>query len=167
MDNFFWLHRLQPAYQQWSAATGGSAIEMHIYSSPETMAQPDDTLLDQIVADTCRAFPELRGHLLHRVLVRNDPTHTLFGVGNMREHLGVSTPWRSLFACGDWVYHPSPALFLERATVTGIAAANAVLKQWNLEPWELQSHPRPEPLAGLIAAILRGARHSFRRSAIF
>lgn len=163
MDNFFWLHRLQPAYQEWSAATGGSAIEMHVYSSPEMLSLPDEVLLERVIADTCRAFPTLTGHLLHQSITRNEPVHTLFGVGRMNEHLGVHTPWRNLFACGDWVHHPCPALFLERSAVTGIAAANAVLTRVGAEPWTLRPHPRPEPLAGLIAATLRGARYGLTR----
>jgi isorenieratene synthase len=163
MDNFFWLHRLQPAYRDWSSATGGSAIEMHVYASPDLLALPDEALLARVIDDTYRAFPELADHLVYRSIARNEPTHTLFAVGRMSEHLGVLTPWRNLFACGDWVYHPSPALFLERATVTGIAAANATLSCCGLPPWNLHSHPRPELLAGLIATLLQGARQVLRR----
>jgi isorenieratene synthase len=152
VDNFFWLEQLQPAYQEWSAATGGSAIEMHIYGPPEVLAQPDVALLAQAVADIGRAFPELRAELLHAVLLRNDPTHTLFQIGEPAEHLAVETPWPGLFACGDWVYHPAPALYLERATVTGIAAANAVLAERGLEYRPLLAYPQPEWLAGFLAA---------------
>ena len=127
VDNFFWLDRLQSAYAEWSRATGGSAIEMHIYGPPELLAQPDASLLARVLIDTYRAFPELRGKLLHWVVLRNEASHTLFSVGKPGEHLGIETPWPGLFACGDWVYHPAPALYLERATTTGIAAANAVL----------------------------------------
>ncbi|MBA3531040.1 MAG: FAD-dependent oxidoreductase [Ardenticatenales bacterium] len=166
VDNFFWLHRLQSAYKEWSRATGGSAIEMHIYGPPELLAQPDALLLARVITDTYRAFPELRGHLMHQVLLRNAPTHTLFSVGD--PHLGIETPWPGLFACGDWVYHPAPALYLERATVTGIAAANALLSVLGLEPWPLLPHPEPEWFAGKVAhgwwrvrqALLRRSRRA-------
>lgn len=160
MDNFFWLHRLQSAYMEWSRATGGSALEMHIYGPPELLAQPDASLLARVLIDTYRAFPELRGNLLHLVLLRNEASHTLFGVGEPGEHLGIETPWPGLFACGDWVYHPAPALYLERATTTGIAAANAVLHSLslNLEPWPILAHPEPEWLAGKMEKGLRGLR---------
>jgi len=159
MDNFFWLNRLQPAYMEWSRKTGGSAIEMHIYGPPELLNQPDAALLAQVIVDTYRAFPEVRGHLLHSVLLRNDATHTLFSIGKPGEHLGIETPWPNLFACGDWVYHPIPALYLERATTTGIAAANALLTSLNMEPWPILSHPEPEWLAGKMANGLRRVRH--------
>jgi carotenoid phi-ring synthase / carotenoid chi-ring synthase len=158
IDNFFWLDQLQPAYRAWSDATGGSTVEMHIYGPPEMLAQPDAALLALAVADISRAFPELREQLLHAVLVRNDATHTLFQIGEPNQHLAVETPWPGLFACGDWVYHPTPALYLERATVTGIAAANAVLAGRGLELWPLLAHPQPEWLAGILAGQFRRLR---------
>ncbi|MCB0197776.1 MAG: FAD-dependent oxidoreductase, partial [Anaerolineae bacterium] len=158
MDNFFWLDRLQPAYQAWSQASGGSAVEMHVYGPPEFLDQPDASLLAQVIVDTYRAFPELRGHLIHQVLLRNDATHTLFSVGKPGEHLAVETPWPNLYACGDWVYHPAPCLYLERATTTGIAAANALLTSLNMEPCPLLPHPEPEWLAGKLAGGLTRLR---------
>lgn len=163
MDNFFWLERLQSAYAEWSRATGGSAIEMHIYGPPQLLAQPDASLLARVLIDTYRAFPELRGQLLHPIVLRNEATHTLFSVGEPGEHLGIETPWPGLFACGDWVYHPAPALYLERASTTGMAAANALLTSLNMEPWPILSHPEPEWLAGKIETGLRGLRLALLR----
>jgi isorenieratene synthase len=163
VDNFFWLDQLQPAYREWSNTTGGSAIEMHIYGPPEVLAQPDAALLALAAADIGRAFPELRNQLLHAVLLRNDATHTLFQIGEPAEHLAVETPWPGLFACGDWVYHPAPALYLERATVTGIAAANAALAGRGLEQWPLLTYPQPEWLAGFLAGQFRRMRLALLR----
>jgi isorenieratene synthase len=149
-DNFFWLHELQDSYRAWSKSTGGSAIEVHIYGPPEMLAVQDAVLLAYANRDVLTAFPELRGHLLHQVLQRNPPTHTLFGVGAADRHLGIRSPWPGLLCCGDWVRHPSPAFFLERACVTGIEAANAVLADRELPPWALLDYLPPEPLAGWI-----------------
>ena len=163
MDNFFWLDQLQPAYRDWAAETGGSALEMHIYGPPALLKQPDTVLLAQVITDTYRAFPELRGHLLHSVIVRNEATHTLFAVGKPDEHLGVETPWPALYACGDWVYHPTPALYLERATTTALAASNALLQSLDLEPFPILPHPEPEWLAGNIERGLRRLRIFLRQ----
>jgi isorenieratene synthase len=160
MDNFFWLNRLQPAYMEWSRQTGGSALEMHVYGPPEFLRQPDALLLARVILDTYRAFPELRGYLIHKKLLRNEAAHTLFAVAEPEEHLGITTPWPGIFACGDWVYHPAPALYLERATITGIAAANALLVNLNKEPWPILPHPPPEWLAGKMEKGLRHARHT-------
>src|SRR5262249_35839224 len=115
------------------------------------------------VADIGRAFPELRGELLHALLLRNDATHTLFQIGEPDEHLAVETPWPGLFACGDWVYHPTPALYLERAAVTGIVAANAALAGRGQEPWPLLAPPRPERFAGFLAGQFRRLRLALLR----
>jgi isorenieratene synthase len=158
VDNFFWLEQLQDCYREWSAATGGSAVEMHIYGPPAVLAQPDAALLALAISDVGRAFPELRQQLIHAVLLRNAATHTLFSVGEPGQHLAIETPWTDLFACGDWVYHPTPSLYLERATVTGIAADNAVLQARDLPVWPLLDYPRPEWLAGALAGMFRWVR---------
>ncbi|MCP4537335.1 MAG: FAD-dependent oxidoreductase [Chloroflexi bacterium] len=158
LDNFFWLHRLQDQYTEWHQATGGSVIEVHIYGPPELLEEPDTVLLARAIADVQSAFPELRSHLAHQMLRRNDPTHTLFGLGQAERHLGIETPWPGLFCCGDWVRHPTPAFFLERACVTGIEAANRVLESCGLEVWPLLDYAPPEPLVGFIERLMVGIR---------
>jgi carotenoid phi-ring synthase / carotenoid chi-ring synthase len=164
IDNYFWLHRLQDQYIRWSKATGGSAIEVHIYGPPELLAESDALLLARAATDVQAAFPELRSHLIHQVIQRNDATHTLFGLGRADQHLGVVTPWPDLFCCGDWVRHPSSAFFLERACVTGIAAANAVLQARALTTWPLLDYAQPEWPARLIEKLMRGGRHTLRKT---
>ncbi|MBP7689712.1 MAG: FAD-dependent oxidoreductase [Thermoflexales bacterium] len=164
IDNYFWLHRLQDQYIRWSKATGGSAIEVHIYGPPELLAESDALLLTRAAADVQAAFPELRGHLIHQVIQRNDATHTLFGLGRADQHLSTLTPWPDMFACGDWVRHPSPAFFLERACVTGIAAANAVLQSRLLTPWPLLDYAKPEWPARLIEKLMHAGRRTYRKT---
>jgi len=162
-DNFFWLHRIQDPFVRWHRATGGSAVEVHIYGPPAVLAQPDAVLLAQTIADLQSVFPELRGHQIHHDLRRNQPVHTLLSVGPAGRHLGVETPWPGLVCCGDWVRHPSPAFFMERACVTGIEAANAVLRAYALPAWPLLDPLPPEPLAGWIESLMLRGRRSLRR----
>jgi carotenoid phi-ring synthase / carotenoid chi-ring synthase len=164
LDNFFWLHRIYDEYVRWSRATGGCAIESHIYGPAELLAEPDAALLTRAILDVGRAWPELKGHLIHSALARNEATHTLLHVGVPDEHLGVETPWPHLYCCGDWVRDRNPAMFLERACVTGIKAANAVLNDLALEPWPLLSYPQPEAVARRVEAFMRGVRRAMRRS---
>ena len=163
LDNFFWLHRIYDEYVRWSRATGGCAIESHIYGPAELLAEPDAALLTRAIMDVGRAWPELKGHLIHSALTRNEATHTLLHVGLPDEHLGVETPWPHLYCCGDWVRDRNPAMFLERACVTGIKAANAVLNDLALEPWPLLSYPQPEAVARRVEAFMRGVRHIMRQ----
>ena len=163
LDNFFWLHRFQTDFAVWHAATGGSAIEAHVYGPPEVIEQPDVVLIAQMIADVRRAWPEL-GHPIHYTLRRNAATHTLFKIGAGDDRLGTRTPWPDITACGDWIRHPTPALFLERACVTGIDAANVALAALGKQPWPLIPHSKPELLAGLLEKAFRGIRAALRRN---
>jgi len=163
LHNFFWLHRIYDEYIRWHRATGGSAIEAHVYGPSEILDEPDASLLARAIVDVNRAWPELKGHLVHSMLSRNEATHTLFQVGLPHEHLGVVTPWSRLFCCGDWVRDRNPAMFLERACVTGILAANAALSDLGLEEWPVLTHPQPEWLAGQIELGMYQIRKSMRR----
>lgn len=163
VDNYFWLHRLQDQYAVWSKATGGSAIETHVYGPPELLEQAEAVLLAKAANDVQTAFPELRGHLIHQHLQRNAPLHTLFGLGRAEQHLGTVTLWPDVYCCGDWVRHPAPAFFLERACLTGIEAANAVLKSRDLPTWALLDYPKPEVFAGWLEKLMHRGRRIMRK----
>jgi isorenieratene synthase len=161
IDNFFWLHRIQDIFADWHAATGGSAIEAHIYGQ-ENLALDDQTLLARAQSDLSRIFPDLKDKIIHATLQRNSPSHTLFGVGSLAQHIGVNTPWPGLLCCGDWVRHPLPALFLERATATGIVAANAVLESNGKPPFPLQKYDKPEFLSRVMGGWMGSMRGTKR-----
>ncbi|MGB8212234.1 MAG: FAD-dependent oxidoreductase [Anaerolineales bacterium] len=162
MHNFFWLERMYAPYRAWSKATGGSAIEMHIYGPPEKLEQPDVVLLTETITDFYRAYPGMRGHLIFQHLQRNAAVHTLPSLGSKESHPGICTRWPGLFCAGDWVRDPLPAFFLERACATGIKAANQVLTRRALAPWPLVPYLPPEPLAGWIEKMMARARKRFR-----
>lgn len=162
MHNFFWLERIYEPYRAWHAATGGSAIEVHIYGPQETLNQPDALLLAQVISEFYRAHPELRGHLIHQHLQRNAAVHTLPALGPREKHLGVETPWSGLFCAGDWVRDPLPSFFLERACATGIKAANAVLATNGLAPWLLEQYAPPERFAAWVQKLMIQGRQRRR-----
>ena len=158
LDNYFWLHRIHEQARKWSQTTGGSLLEAHIYGPQTLLDEPDPVLLARAIADIHTVYPELRGARIHHTLARNDPTHTLFGVGPRGQHPATRTPWDKLYLAGDWVYHPAPAFYLERATLTGLEAANALLEDIGLPPHPLEPYPEPEPLAKAIETLMRRGR---------
>lgn len=164
LDNFFWLQTFQDVFKDWHKRTGGSAIEAHVYGPPEVLAQPDEVLLQRAIEDFGRIYPALQDKLIYQTIRRNKATHTLFAIGTLAEHLGVRTPWPGLFCAGDWVRHPTGALFLERATVMGIEAANAVLSVQQQPTFALTPHKPPELLARVAGAYVRLMRTSLRGS---
>ena len=162
IHNYFWLDRLYDPYRRWARETGGSAIEVHVYGPPEVLTQPDATLIAQAISDVQQAFPELRGHRVGQHLQRNAEVHTLPEVGMKDAWLGTITPWKNLFCAGDWIRHPAPAFFLERACLTGIEAANAVLQARGLEKFALIEYLPPEPFVGWIEKLMRKGRQKRR-----
>ncbi len=163
VHNYFWLDRIYNPFRRWGRETGGSVIEAHIYGPPEVLAQPEGVLLAQAVVDVQQAWPELRGHIIGQHLQLNPETHTLPAVGPADRHLGIVTPWENLFCAGDWVRHPSPSFFLERACITGIEAANRVLETQGLQRWPLIGYLPPEPFVGWIEKLMRRGRERRRR----
>jgi uncharacterized protein with NAD-binding domain and iron-sulfur cluster len=162
MHNFFWLERMYAPYRAWSKATGGSAIEVHIYGPQEKLELPEALLLTETITDLYRAYPELRGHLIFQHLQRNAAVHTLPSLGRRDRHPGIRTNWPNLFCAGDWVRDPLPAFFLERACATGIKAANEVLTARGLEPWALVDYLPPEPFVGWIEKLMVRGRKRIR-----
>ncbi|MEM9951874.1 MAG: FAD-dependent oxidoreductase [Chloroflexota bacterium] len=155
-DNFFWLHRLYDDYAQWHNETGGSVIELHYYED-SLLNQPDRNLIVQSVTEVQRAFPEVAGNFVHATVRRNSKVHTAFRVPT-DDSLHVITPWDNIYACGDWIGHDTPSLWMERATTTGIAAANQLLTQLGKNPYEILYPPRATVLARLIGSIVRLGR---------
>ena len=162
VHNYFWLDRLYDPYRRWARETGGSAIELHVYGPPEVLAQPDATLIARAIGDVQKAFPELRGHRMGQHLQRNPEVHTLPEVGPKDKYLGTVTPWNNLFCAGDWVRHPAPAFFLERACLTGIEAANAVLESRGLERFALIEYLPAEPFVAWIEKLMKRGRQKRR-----
>ncbi len=158
-DNFFWLHRIRREFQAWQEASGGSAIEMHLYAPEDLLDNADAYLLTLATTDILRAFPELRGHFVYGSVRRNEATQTRFRVPTA-ESLQIETPWPGISACGDWVGYPNPAMWIERCCVTGIAAANHVLEGAGLEPFPIVPPRRPEVLARAIGRVVRGLRRA-------
>ena len=158
VHNYFWLDRIYDPFRRWSRETNGSALEVHVYGPPEVLAEPDAVLLTRAIKDAEQAFPELRGHRIGQHLQRNPEAHTLPAVGPKDKYPGIETPWKNLFCAGDWVRHPAPSFFLERACLTGIEAANAVLKSRGLQPWALVDYLPPEPFVAWIERLMKRGR---------
>ena len=59
LDNISVLERFEEGARSWSAAHGGSVVELHAYALVE---QPDERgLKDRLLAELRRAYPELEG----------------------------------------------------------------------------------------------------------
>jgi isorenieratene synthase len=155
-DNFFWLHRLYPDYREWHEKTGGSVIELHYYED-KLLEMPDRNLIVESVTEVQRAFPNIKNSFVHSSVRRNSKTQTNFRIPTDKS-LHMITGWQNLYACGDWIGYENPAFWMERATVTGMAAANEVLKAYGKEPYEILQAAPAEITARAIGGVVRFGR---------
>lgn len=164
LDNFFWLHKIYKEYREWHAATGGAVLEAHIYGPAEELLKSDETLLATGIHDINMAFPELAGARVHQTLTRLENSHTVFEVNQSQPQVKNRFASTGLYLAGDWVQHPHPSLYMERSVVTGIAAANCVLEEANLDPWEILSPIPPERSARALESLLQAGVRILTRS---
>jgi hypothetical protein len=125
---------------------------MHLYAPESVLARPDPALLAMASAEAQRAFPEIRGHFVHGSVRRNEATQTAFRVPT-KDSLWVETPWDGITACGDWIGAETSALWMERCVITGIAAANHVIRAHGKEPFPIIAGRRPEAFARAMGAL--------------
>src|SRR5690606_11567116 len=91
---------------------------------------------------------------------RNSAYQTQFIVPDEKS-LHVETPWEGIFACGDWIGHPAPVLWMERCCVTGIEAANRVLAAHELDTFPLIPTRPPEQIVRVLGGFFYSLRKVF------
>lgn len=149
------MDRFQRRFADWSKATGGSALELHLYGARARRAatEADGPVLDRVRALVSRVWPELTGREVFAHVQRNAPTHSAFAPGRTARLPPVSTRIPKLVLAGDFVQAPHPALYLERATMTGLEAARQVALQLGLESAGLPTPLAPHPAARSMRAL--------------
>ncbi|MDB4946507.1 MAG: hypothetical protein JWP97_6041 [Labilithrix sp.] len=162
LDNFFALHTMQKEF----AAMADLFLECHIGDCEHFTALEDDDLFERALAVLEAYFPAERlGARLDRKrskVLRHVDVFPLFAPGDHARTPTVSHPSRpNLMLAGDWVRTDDPdalSFFMERAAVTGIEAANAILRAEGLGERQRPIVKRAAPLAGtLLAAPVRAA----------
>ncbi|WP_437945877.1 FAD-dependent oxidoreductase [Sorangium sp. So ce296] len=158
--NFFWLHRLQEPFRTWHARTGGGVLEAHLYGDLAVGAQTveDAALAQRIKAMVRRIWPEIPGEIVHAHVQRNPPTQVALRVGEMARLPAVITALPNVARCGDGVACGSPAMFLERACLTGVLAARAIVPSLGLSPERVPAPLDPHPPERTVAAVRAACR---------
>lgn len=163
VSNYFWLTEFLAPYLDWARATGGAAVECHLYGPQSDWCDDrDDEEVARAVQDVIvAAWPELAGRRIHHHIARYPATHTVMGPGFQRSSPPVQTPVDNVFLCGDWVRAPWSCFYLERAAVTGRLAAEgaAAVAGGSFRP-EDRPIPGPGPSSSFRAVqkLARGLR---------
>lgn len=151
IDNISLYEQLEDESRAWADASGGSVVEVHAYSVPESMTEAQ--IKQDMLTQLHNLYPEFQSAkvLDQRFLHRQDCPAFLPGSHARRPE--VRTPFEGLTLAGDFVKTPFPTALMERATATGFMAANHLLQAWGLRPETLYS----VPLTGMLAPRARRA----------
>jgi carotenoid phi-ring synthase / carotenoid chi-ring synthase len=165
LDNFFALHTFQREF----AARSDLHLECHVSDAERFAGLDDASVYGSALAELTRYFPgeDLRARFAEPEsrLLRHEGVFSLAAPGDLARTPHVSCASRpNLYFAGDWVLPDDPAhrgFFMERAAVTGIEAANAILRARGLAPRPISTPavPRSARLMGLpgrVASTLRG-----------
>ena len=152
LDNVSVFEKLEDESAAWADRTGGSVVELHAYAVPPTESETAIRASLRQALDTL--YPETRGVrvVAERWLYRRDCP--AFAPGSHASRPTVKTPIASLALAGDYVRTDVPCALMERATVTGFEAANALLDQWGAPPEEI----RHVALRGLVPTVRKPRR---------
>ncbi|MDL5158097.1 FAD-dependent oxidoreductase [Actinomycetospora termitidis] len=146
LDSVTLFHRIEAESAAWAARTGGSVIELHSYACPHSATR--DELVAEMRRELAGLWPEFAGLEVLDVdahLYDNAPG---FDPGFHVRRPGVVTDARGLRLAGDWVATDIPSALMERAAVTGVLAANDVLREEGVAPEPIRSIAPRGVLAG-------------------
>ena len=139
LDNISVLERFEQGARRWSAARGGSVVELHAYALP---AQSDEApLKDRLLAELRRIYPELvRATTVAEEWLVNDDC-PLWGTDPWEQRPTVRTPHPRIVLAGDAIRCDFPVALMERAATTGFLAANQLLRIYGVAGHDLWTVP--------------------------
>lgn len=137
LDNISVYERLEDESAAWVQEHGGSIVELHAYSVPVDATETE--IREDLRAAMHTFYPETIDAkvLEERFLLRRDCP--AFAPGSNAKRPGVETPFRGIALSGDFARMPFPSALMERATSSGMLAANTLLAPYGVNPEPLDS----------------------------
>jgi len=160
LDSVTVYSRLERPSVQWAGRTGGSVVELHSYSC----TAPDvDAATARMRAELAALWPETADAKVVHLQQRLEATAPAFPPGGAGTRLVVSGDARGIRVAGDHVELPYLAGLMERASMSGVLAANDVLAEVGAGPEEIRGVPQRGLLAGLLPELRTVRRTGGRR----
>jgi isorenieratene synthase len=154
LDAYFLVSRYQDEFVAWSARTGGEVIELHSYlAQTEIEASSPDFVRREVTRELVRAWPELAGSVVHVEYFANERTFDKQTVGRSRCQPSMRTSVPNLLLAGSWIKVDTAIHDMEKAVVTGMRAANALLEERGLAAFEVKSLRPKGPTHRLVSAL--------------
>jgi carotenoid phi-ring synthase / carotenoid chi-ring synthase len=151
LDSVTLFHRLESESAAWArgldgSGRGGSVIELHSYACPHDESLDD--LVAAMRAELAALWPEFAGVEVLDTVAHRYTNAPGFDPGFHPHRPGVVTDARGLRLAGDWVASDVPSALMERAAVTGVLAANDILREEGAAPEPIRSIAPRGLLAG-------------------
>jgi len=147
LDSVTIYSRLEEPSASWATRTGGSVVELHSYSC----AAPDvDAATARMRDELAALWPETRDARVVDLQQRMEATAPAFPPGSAGTRPNVSGEARGIRMAGDYVETPFLTGLMERASATGVLAANDILAEVGAGPEEIRGVPQRGLLAGLL-----------------
>ncbi len=152
LDAVTFNHHFQREARQWAAEHRGAVLELHCYAVPDSVKDEEiEPLMMKELGDRLPALAGVTPRKRH-LQVRSD--FTAFHLGLRANRPGVETELPELVLAGDWVALDQPAMLMEAACVSGLMAANAILRRHGLRAELVESVP-PKGILASVAELRR------------
>lgn len=160
IDNFFDVS----SYAQ-DVAGEGHVIEVQSYRVDSLLDRSDEEILAIALSDLAIVYPSYKGVTpKHWTLNRHLALFTRYGPGQHPYRPTEESGVEGVVLAGDWTQAPWSVWMMERAVVSGLRAANAVLRRRGLQEVEILRLPREHWFLRLSRAACRVLRWAFARS---
>lgn len=140
LDNVSVYERFEDESRAIAEGRGGSVIELHAYGLPNDATE--SSVRAELIEGFERLYPEMRGAAVsdERFLLRADCP--AFAPGSHALRPTVRTSRSDLSLAGDYVKLPFASALMERATTSGMMAANVHLARFGLRDERIRTGPR-------------------------
>ncbi|GAA2538561.1 FAD-dependent oxidoreductase [Pseudonocardia hydrocarbonoxydans] len=144
LDSVTIYSRLERPSAEWAARTGGSVVELHSYACD---APDADTATARMRAELGALWPETVAAQVVHLQQRMEATAPTWPPGGAGTRPCVTGDARGIRIAGDHVDSPFLTGLMERASVTGVLAANDILDEVGAGPEEIRGIPQRGLLA--------------------
>ncbi|HEY0458767.1 MAG TPA: FAD-dependent oxidoreductase [Pyrinomonadaceae bacterium] len=154
IDNFFFLNAFSRSYD-----AEGVVLEVQSYRVANWLERSDEEVLDVVLKDLSTFCPEAAAaNLNFYKILRHRELFTKYAPGKAIFRPRAESGVNGLYLAGDWTDADWSVWMMERAVVSGLRAANEVLRRRKMEPVEIKRLPKER----LTLRISRGICKMFR-----
>lgn len=122
--------RLEGESRRYALRTGGCVVQVQAFGVPKQTG--DAALRDELIAGLHALYPETKGMRVRAESFVRRADCPSFAPGTFSARPRVATPYGNIAIAGDLVKLPIAAAMMERATTSGVVAANVLLDRWDV-----------------------------------